>query len=88
MRLFVNNLAWKTTDDDLRNHFVQAGAVTDAKIVTDKATGRSRGFGFVTMPDSVALVAIKTLNESSLLGRNIYVAEAHERDKRENESRY
>ena len=79
MRLFVNNLAWKTTDDDLKNHFAQAGLVSDVKIVTDKATGRSRGFGFVTMPDNVALVAIKTLNETSLLGRNIFVAEAHER---------
>lgn len=79
MRLFVNNLAWKTSDDDLKNHFTQAGLVSDVKIVTDKATGRSRGFGFVTMPDNVALVAIKTLNETNLLGRNIYVAEAHER---------
>ena len=82
MRLFVKNLAWKTTVADLKNHLGQAGDVTDVKIVIDKFTGRSRGFGFVTMPDNVAFIAIKTLNETSLLGRNIYIAEAHEREKR------
>jgi RNA recognition motif-containing protein len=79
MKLFVNNLAWKTTEEDLKQHFLQAGPVTEAKIVTDRETGRSRGFGFITMADPAAQVAIKTLNQTDLCGRNIFVAEAREK---------
>lgn len=79
MRLFVNNLAWKATDVDLRNHFSQAGTVKEAKIITDRDTGRSKGFGFVTMENLAAQLAIKTLNNTNLCGRNIFVAEAHDR---------
>lgn len=81
MKLFVNNLAWKTTDDELRNHFAQVGPVVEAKVIMDRQTGKARGFGFVTMADQHAETAIKTLNETSLCGRSIFVAEAKERER-------
>ena len=77
MKLYVKNLAWKTTDMELRNHFAKVGQVTDAKIIVDRETGRSRGFGFVTMPDAdEAKTAIQTLNDTMLNGRTIYVSES------------
>jgi len=79
MKLFVNNLAWKTTEDELKNHFLQAGPVAEATIVMDKISGKPRGFGFITMNDQAAQVAIKTLNQTELCGRSIFVAEAHDK---------
>lgn len=76
-KLFVGGLSWGTTEDTLRNHFAQAGQVTSAQIITDKFTGKSRGFGFVEManPDD-ADRAIQELNGSQLDGRAIVVNEA------------
>ena len=51
-KLFVGGLAWATRDDSLRDHFAQCGDVTDAKVIMERETGRSRGFGFVTFADA------------------------------------
>ncbi|NML22651.1 RNA-binding protein [Pseudoflavitalea sp. G-6-1-2] len=77
MNIYVGNLSWQMTDDDLRTLFEQYGSVTSAKIVKDKASGRSKGFGFVEMPeDSEAQNALTSLYESEVLGRKIIVNEA------------
>ena len=76
-RLFIGSVAWATTSDSLKKHFEQVGAVEEANILTDKMTGRSRGFGFVTMVnDSDADAAVQKLNGSELDGRKIVVSEA------------
>jgi RNA recognition motif-containing protein len=77
MNIYVGNLSWQMTDEDLRNLFEQYGSVTSAKIVKDKVSGRSKGFGFVEMPDdSEAQNALSSLYESEVLGRKIIVNEA------------
>jgi len=79
-KLFVGGLAWATDDASLRSAFEQYGEVTDAKVITDRETGRSRGFGFVTFEDgSDADAAREALHESSLDDRVIRVDEAQER---------
>jgi len=76
-KLFVGSLAWATTDDDLAAFFKQAGSVVSAKVITDRDTGRSKGFGFVEMEnDSEAKAAIDQLNGKELNGRAIAVNEA------------
>lgn len=76
-KLFVGNLSWSTTDDSLRAFFEQVGQVESARVVMDKMTGRSRGFGFVEMPNAEeGAKAIAELNEKDLDGRNIRVNEA------------
>ena len=76
-RLFIGSVAWATTSDSLKKHFEQVGAVEEANILTDKMTGRSRGFGFVTMAnDADADTAVSKLNGSELDGRKIVVSEA------------
>lgn len=76
-RIFVGSIAWATTSDSLKKHFEQAGAVAKADVLTDKMTGRSRGFGFVEMDsDADADAAISKLNGSELDGRKIVVSEA------------
>lgn len=76
-KLFVGNLSWSTTDASLRAFFEQVGTVESARVVMDKMTGRSRGFGFVEMPNAEeAAKAIADLNEQDLDGRNIRVNEA------------
>ena len=76
-KLFVGNLSWSTTDDSLRAFFEQVGTVESARVVMDKMTGRSRGFGFVEMPNAEeGAKAIAELNEKDLDGRNIRVNEA------------
>ena len=76
-KLFVGNLSWSTTDNSLRAFFEQVGQVESARVVMDKMTGRSRGFGFVEMPNAEeAQKAIADLNEQDLDGRNIRVNEA------------
>lgn len=83
-RLFVGSVAWATTNDSLKKHFEQVGAVEEANILTDKMTGRSRGFGFVTMAnDAEADQAVSRLNGSDLDGRKIVVSEARPRADRE-----
>jgi cold-inducible RNA-binding protein len=76
-RLFVGSIAWGTNSEGLRKHFEQVGAVEDATVLTDKMTGRSRGFGFVTMAnDNEADDAVSKLNGSELDGRKLVVSEA------------
>jgi RNA recognition motif-containing protein len=76
-KLFVGNLSFSTTDQSLQDAFSQFGSVESAKIITDRVTGRSRGFGFVEMasPDE-AKSAIDKLNGTPLDGRNLTVSEA------------
>ena len=74
MNIFVASLNFASTDEDLRALFEQFGSVDSAKVVLDRETGRSRGFGFVEMPDSSeANAAIEQLNDSDFEGRNIIV---------------
>lgn len=80
-KLFVGSLAWATTDDSLNAHFASLGTVASAKVVTDRETGRSRGFGFVEFEnDAEADAAIEKLNNSELDGRTITVSEARPRE--------
>jgi cold-inducible RNA-binding protein len=79
-KLFVGGLAWATTDEGLRDAFSQFGEVTDAKVVMDRDTGRSRGFGFVTFDDAeAAQAAITGMDGQDLDGRTIRVNEAEDR---------
>jgi RNA recognition motif-containing protein len=79
-RLFVGNLSWNVSDEGLHEAFNQFGEVTDAKVITDRDTGRSRGFGFVTFADDEAGDrAINEMNGTEIDGRPVRVNEAHER---------
>jgi RNA recognition motif-containing protein len=79
-RIYVGNLSFSSTDESLRATFSSAGQVSDAHVVTDRDTGRSRGFGFVTMNSAQeAQKAIESLNGTSLDGRALRVNEAEER---------
>jgi RNA recognition motif-containing protein len=79
-RLYVGNLSYDTTDDSLREAFEQIGPVRDATVITDRYSGRSRGFGFVEMDNEQAAAdAVAQLNETVLDGRTIRVAEASPR---------
>ncbi len=74
-KLFIGNLAYKVTEEELKELFTQAGEVVSATIVTDRHTGQKRGFGFVEMVDQAAAeTAIKTLNGHDLQGRQIAVS--------------
>ena len=78
-KLFVGGLAWATTDESLRTAFEQFGEVSEAKVITDRETGRSRGFGFVTLStDEEAQAAQEAMDGSDLDGRTVRVNEAHE----------
>jgi len=77
MNIYVGNISWNLKDQDLANLFASYGEVTSAKIVTDKFTNRSKGFGFVEMSDDAAAqAAIAALNGSEVDGRNIVVTES------------
>lgn len=77
MNIYVGNLSWGLKDQDLANLFTPFGEVASAKIVTDKFTQRSKGFGFVEMPnDAEAQAAIAQLNGSEVEGRNLVVNES------------
>lgn len=82
-KLYVGNLSFQTTSDELRDHFAQAGTVESASVVEDRMTGRSRGFGFVEMatPEEAA-AAIEQLNGKDFGGRNLTVNEARPRTDR------
>jgi RNA recognition motif-containing protein len=84
-KLFVGGLSWDTTEDSLRNLFAQAGTVVSASVITDRYSGRSKGFGFVEMstPEE-AEKAKTTLNGQTLDGRAITVSEARPQVPREN----
>jgi RNA recognition motif-containing protein len=82
-RLFVGGLPYQTTDSELEELFAKHGKVTSAKVITDKYTGRSKGFGFVEFEDDAeAEKAIKELNNSDMGGRAITVNEARPREER------
>ena len=77
MNIYVGNLSWTMTDEDLSSLFTQYGNVSSAKILKDKMNGRSKGFGFVEMPeDTEAQNALSSLYDSEVLGRKIIVNEA------------
>jgi RNA recognition motif-containing protein len=81
MNIFVGNLDFRVDEVDLRDIFEEFGAVSSAKIITDKYTGKSRGFGFVTMEgNNEAVKAIHELNGSQLEKRNLVVNEAKPRN--------
>lgn len=83
MNIYVSNLSFDVQDEDLREFFTPYGEVTSAKIITDKFTGKSRGFGFVEMSDEEASKkAIQELNDASVDGRNIKVMEAKPKEDR------
>lgn len=80
MNIYVGNLSYGTTDDDLRAAFAAYGTVTSARVITDRDTGRSRGFGFVEMADQgEARAAIEALNQTELQGRQLRINEARPR---------
>ena len=82
-KLFVGNLSWNTDDTELANAFSAYGEITEAKVITDRNTGRSRGFGFVSLEqDDAADRAIEEMNNTQLDGRTITVNVAQ--DKRRN----
>ncbi|MGE5152445.1 MAG: RNA recognition motif domain-containing protein [Bdellovibrio bacteriovorus] len=83
MNIYVGNLAYSVTQDDLRDAFAAYGEISSVNLITDKFTGDSKGFGFVEMPNnSEADAAIKALNETPLKGRNMKVNQAKPRGDR------
>ena len=78
--IYVGNLSFMTTQEELRSAFGQYGDVSSVNIITDRMTGQSKGFGFVEMEDSGAASAIEKLNGTDLGGRTITVNEARPRD--------
>lgn len=83
MNIYVSNLSFNVGDDNLREFFTPFGEVTSAKVITDKFSGQSRGFGFVEMPDNdAAQKAIAELDNGSVDGRTIKVMEARPREER------
>ena len=84
VNIYVGNLSYETSENDLRNMFEAHGAVDRASVVMDRMTNRSKGFGFVEMPnDKEARAAISTLNEMETNGRRIMVNEAKPKADRE-----
>ncbi|MFO0901218.1 MAG: RNA-binding protein [Pirellulales bacterium] len=82
-RIYVGNLPWSTTSDSLKAMFAEHGSVRSAEVVSDRETGRSRGFGFVEMEsDQDCAAAIEALNGQSVDGRDLTVNEARERSPR------
>ena len=83
MNIYVSNLSFNVQDEDLREFFTEYGEVSSAKVITDKFTGKSRGFGFVEMPDTAsAQKAIAELDNASVDNRNIRVMEAKPKEER------
>ena len=88
-KLYVGNLSYRTEQESLRSLFTQYGEVVSATILTDRDTGRSRGFGFVEMADQdAANAAIQGLNGTEFEGRMLKVNEARERSNRDSDRRY
>ena len=84
--IYVGNLPWSATEEQIRNLFSQYGTVNSVNLITDRETGRARGFGFVEMAAADAAGAIEALDGTSLEGRNLKVNEAQPRAPRQ--SRY
>ncbi|HXB91206.1 MAG TPA: RNA-binding protein [Puia sp.] len=76
MNMYVSNLSFQVTDEELRNLFGKFGEVTSTKVIMDRETGRSRGFAFVEMPDKAGEEAMKELDGKQLDGRAISVSKA------------
>ena len=88
-RIYVGNLSFQTTEDDLRDMFAQAGPVDSVRIIVDRNTGRSKGFAFVEMSDDAAEKAIAQFNGKELKGRTLTVNEARPMEPRgERRGRY
>ena len=84
MNIYLGNIAWLMTEDDIEALFAEFGAVSSVKIITDKYSGRSKGFGFVEMDDDAAAQkAIDALNDSEHEGRNLRVNQARPRERRD-----
>jgi hypothetical protein len=89
MKIYVGNLAYSVTDEQLESAFGAFGEVSSATVITDKFSGQSKGFGFVEMPDSAAAAkAIQSLNGTPISGRNVKVNEAKPREDRPQRPRY
>jgi len=87
-KLYVGNISFQASEEDLKDLFSKAGEVLSAKLITDAATGRARGFGFVEMSsDAEAQKAISTLNGTSFMERNLIVSEAKPQERRERGTR-
>jgi len=83
MNIYVANIPWKASEDQLKQLFAEYGEVSSAKIIMDKVTQRSRGFGFIEMSDDgAARNAINSLNGADFLGKNLVVNEARPREDR------
>jgi RNA recognition motif-containing protein len=80
--LYVGNLPWSTTDSDLEELFSTMGSVSSAQVITDRDTGRSRGFGFVEMSNEDGTQAIAELNGHAMDGRQIKVNQANDKPRR------
>ncbi len=88
MKLFVGNLSFDTTENDLQDLFEQHGQVSDVALINDKMTGRSRGFAFVTMNDDThANAAVSALNGHEFQGRALTINEARAREERPRQDR-
>jgi RNA recognition motif-containing protein len=86
-KLFVGGLSWNTNDSELQQAFEACGTVVEAKVITDRETGRSRGFGFVTFEDEAAATrAVEELNNTMLDGRTIRVDKANDRPRNDRRS--
>ena len=89
MNIYVGNLAYATTENELEELFGAFGTVISAKVITDKYSGRSKGFGFVEMEDKEAgEAAIKDLDSKEIAGRNLKVNEARPREERPRRPQY
>lgn len=89
MNMYVSNLGFHTSESDLRKLFEPFGQVSSAKVITDRETGRSRGFGFVEMPSNAeATEAMNKLNGKEVEGRAISVTVAREKDNRSDKKRW
>jgi cold-inducible RNA-binding protein len=82
MRLYVGNLSYQTSETELRELFAPFGETTSVRVITDNVSGRSKGFGFVELPDEQAKAAITSLNGKEIGGRTITVSEARPRPER------
>lgn len=83
MNIYVSNISFRTNEEDLKDLFSKYGTVSSVKIIMDKETNRSRGFGFIEMPtDSEATEAVQSLNGKEMEGRFISVSEAKPREDR------
>jgi RNA recognition motif-containing protein len=83
MQIYVGNMNYRTTEEDINKLFSQYGEVESVKLISDRETGRAKGFGFVTMNnDSAAKEAIEALNEKEFEGRSLRINEAKPREER------